>query len=175
MTRIELSDYGNSPFEKLIGHNKIVLDKFIEVDEGFYNARLMKEMVKREKKSTNLSANAKKRWMQNESKSNANAYTDLMQLHKPIEIENENIVITKELYEKICENILDQKEFWLMIFKATKIPAERAQELFKTFSYEQGCIEYRTATELKKHFTNWIKIESKKDNHEQPQKFNGKF
>lgn len=32
MTRIQLSDYGNSPFEKLIGHHKIVLDKWIDLE-----------------------------------------------------------------------------------------------------------------------------------------------
>lgn len=37
MTRIELSDYGNSPFEKLIGHNKIVLDKWIELEVALFS------------------------------------------------------------------------------------------------------------------------------------------
>jgi len=32
MTRIKLSDYGNSPFEKLIGHNKNILDKWNELE-----------------------------------------------------------------------------------------------------------------------------------------------
>lgn len=37
MTRIELSDYGNSPFEKLIGHNKIVLDKWIDLEVALFS------------------------------------------------------------------------------------------------------------------------------------------
>jgi len=37
MTRIELSDYGNSPFEKLIGHNKTVLDKWIDLEVALFS------------------------------------------------------------------------------------------------------------------------------------------
>lgn len=37
MTRIELSDYGNSPFEKLIGHNKIVLDKWTDLEVTLFS------------------------------------------------------------------------------------------------------------------------------------------
>lgn len=38
MTRIQLSDYGNSPFEKLIGHHKIVLDKWIDLEVALFNS-----------------------------------------------------------------------------------------------------------------------------------------
>ncbi len=37
MTRIALSDNGNSPFEKLIGHNKIVLDKWIDLEVALFS------------------------------------------------------------------------------------------------------------------------------------------
>lgn len=37
MTRIELSDYGHSPFEKLIGHNKIVLDRWIDLEVALFS------------------------------------------------------------------------------------------------------------------------------------------
>ena len=37
MTRIEFSDYGNSPFEKLIGHNKAILDKWIELEDALFS------------------------------------------------------------------------------------------------------------------------------------------
>jgi len=37
MTRIKLSDYGNSPFEKLIGHNKAILDKWIELENVLFS------------------------------------------------------------------------------------------------------------------------------------------
>jgi len=46
--------------------------KFIETEDGFYNKRLMEEMIKRQKKSENLSANALKGWaLRKQSKSNA--------------------------------------------------------------------------------------------------------
>lgn len=74
-----------------------VAEKFIMTDDGYYNERLMKEMVKREKKSNNLSANAKARWsknanaMQKPCKSNAIASDLHSDLHMPIENEIENI------------------------------------------------------------------------------------
>ena len=37
MTRIEFSDYGSSPFEKLIGHNKAILDKWTELENVLFN------------------------------------------------------------------------------------------------------------------------------------------
>ena len=37
MTRIKLSEHGNSPFEKLIGHNKIVLDKWIDLEVALFS------------------------------------------------------------------------------------------------------------------------------------------
>lgn len=36
MTRIDLSEYGNSPFEKLLGHNKDILDKWGELETIFF-------------------------------------------------------------------------------------------------------------------------------------------
>ncbi len=36
MTRIKLSEYGNSPFEKLIGHNRTVLDKWIDLEVALF-------------------------------------------------------------------------------------------------------------------------------------------
>ena len=38
MTRIKLSDYGSSPFEKLIGHNKNILDKWNEVELALFKS-----------------------------------------------------------------------------------------------------------------------------------------
>ena len=36
MTRIKPSQYGNSPFEKLIGHNKIVLEKWTALEIALF-------------------------------------------------------------------------------------------------------------------------------------------
>ncbi|ADG93704.1 conserved hypothetical protein [Arcobacter nitrofigilis DSM 7299] len=38
MTRIKLSNYGNSAFEKLIGHNKNILDKWNELEVTLFTS-----------------------------------------------------------------------------------------------------------------------------------------
>ncbi len=78
-------------FNSMISNNEIIKTKFVEVEEGFYNKRLMDEIIKRSHKSSNLSANAKKRW-NNQCKSNAIAYN----LHMPIENENEDVNVIKD-------------------------------------------------------------------------------
>ena len=46
MTRIKLSDYGNTAFEKLIGHNKVVLDKWLELETVlFRDTKLDKNLL----------------------------------------------------------------------------------------------------------------------------------
>lgn len=85
-------------FNTLIGNNEIVKSKFIEVEDGFFNERLMIEIEKRNKKSSNLSANALKRWenvKQKKSKSNAIA----LQRNMPTENENERYNYIKEEYK----------------------------------------------------------------------------
>jgi len=49
-------------FHEIVCNDKKLLKKFKECDDGFYNERLLFEMNKRNKKSNNLSENAKKRW-----------------------------------------------------------------------------------------------------------------
>lgn len=78
--------------------NPNIKSKFVECDEGFYNERLTEEMIKRSKKSANLSQNAKKGWaLRKKSKSNANASN----LHMPIENENEDENEIKKENKKI--------------------------------------------------------------------------
>ena len=73
-------------FDAFIGPHEILRKKFIFTDDGFvFNERLLAEMAKRSKKSSNLSTNAKKSW-EKRCKSDANA----MQLHMPPENENED-------------------------------------------------------------------------------------
>lgn len=72
-------------FNSMVQDNEIVRKKFVETDDGFFNERLIIEMERRAVKSTNMSANAKKRW-EKHSKSNAKASAK----HIPIETENEN-------------------------------------------------------------------------------------
>ena len=76
-------------FDHFVGQHEIIRSKF-EINGGkAFNARLVEEMAKRERKSCNLSANAKKSW-EKRSKCNANAMQMHMQGHMPIENENEN-------------------------------------------------------------------------------------
>jgi uncharacterized protein YdaU (DUF1376 family) len=94
-------------FNNMVLNHDIIKTKFVETEEGFFNQRLMVEMVKRNKKSNNLSANAKIRWeklKQLNSKSNAIA----LQMDMPIEDENENEikdVIINEINKGIDKKI----------------------------------------------------------------------
>ena len=95
-------------FNQTVQNVKIVKDKFIESEDGFYNQRLMDEMVKRKKKSTNLSLNALKRWeKEKECKGNAIA----LPKHMPIENENEDVnvnVIKKNKRDFFQKPTLDE-------------------------------------------------------------------
>ena len=91
-----------STFESIVGVSNFIRSKFIETEEGWFNIRLMKEIEKRQVKSTNMSENAKIRWlrykenakaMQLHSKSNATA---MQPKDKDI-----NININKKLRSKI--------------------------------------------------------------------------
>ena len=78
-------------FNNMVNGDKIIEDKFVKTDDGYYNDRLMDEIVKRKKKSENLSANAKKRWEDaNGMQLHKNTDAKRMQLDMPIEDENEN-------------------------------------------------------------------------------------
>lgn len=91
-------------FNQIVKSHEIIKNKFVESEEGFYNERLMNEMIKRNNKSNNLSANALKRWnKQKECKSNAIASS----LNMPIENENE-IYINKEKVSKFKKPSLEE-------------------------------------------------------------------
>jgi alkylhydroperoxidase family enzyme len=34
--RIELSEYGGSPFQRIIGHNRVILDRWNDLEDSFY-------------------------------------------------------------------------------------------------------------------------------------------
>lgn len=121
-------------FNQFIGEHIIIKTKFIETEEGFFNKRLMEEMLKREKKSSNLSDNAKKRW-DNQCKSNAIAYD----LHMPIEDENENededVNVIKAIVEDL-NNILNTK-YKYMSGKTKKLIRARLNEGFGLDDFKQ--------------------------------------
>ena len=89
-------------FDLLVGDDEQIRTKFIKAKEGYYNKRLMDEIVKRAKKSENLSKNALKRWEKERCKSNANAST----LHMPIEDENEDEIVDVNSNEYILSKLL---------------------------------------------------------------------
>lgn len=79
-------------FNRMSDQFPSVKEKFIETEDGFFNERLMKEITLRAKKSTNLSANACKRWeMHKQKKSQSNAIASALQMPSEDENENENI------------------------------------------------------------------------------------
>lgn len=53
MTRIKLSENGNTPFEKVIGHNMEILKKWKELDEIFWrNSSLDKNLLEQIRRTT---------------------------------------------------------------------------------------------------------------------------
>lgn len=95
-------------FNMMTDGDKIIQSKFIETDDGFYNERMMIEMEKRKKKSSNLSANALKRWKkekQKQCKSNAIA----LQGDMPTEDEDKDLLL-KDYIKKIIPTTLNTKE-----------------------------------------------------------------
>jgi hypothetical protein len=82
-------------FDEIVGDDRKIRRKFTETDDGYFNERMMSEMVKRQKKSTNLSANAKIRWAkvkELESKSNAIASTAHMPSKDRDKDKNEDVL-----------------------------------------------------------------------------------
>lgn len=68
-------------FNSTVKDNKKLRNKFVETKDGFYNKTLTDIMVQRQKKSSNLSANALIRWNKDKQmlcKSNAIADTNVM-------------------------------------------------------------------------------------------------
>lgn len=96
-------------FDEMVKDDRIIRSKFVKANGGYYNARLMEEMTKREKKSSNLSANAKKGW-ENRCKSNANA----MPKHMPIENENEIANATNTTKRTTKTTSLNNEEFEIL-------------------------------------------------------------
>lgn len=105
-----------SSFNAIVNGSDILKSKFIETEDGFYNERLMQEMMLRKVKSSNLSANAIKRW-KNNSKSNAIALqkhcksnASASKLHMPIEDEDENEIKDEIKDVNINKNTIKKHE-----------------------------------------------------------------
>lgn len=172
-----------SVFTVMVGNHEIVKSKFIETEDGFFNERLMKEIVKRSKKSTNLSVNAKKRWDIQKEKSaellkkfqeDANA----MQLHSksisiasgrhmPIENENESVLSGKggmgekpEDPEQDCFNSLITDIDWIQgIATQYKVGAEQVTKYLEEFKLHRFTDKqiFNGRRDYITHFKNWLR------------------
>ena len=95
-------------FESMSGDSTNVSSKFVQAEDGYFNERLMAEMVKRQKKSDSMSANAMKRWsengMQKQCKSNAKASNQ----HMPTEDRNRK-VFKKPTIDQVIEYCKERK------------------------------------------------------------------
>lgn len=131
-------------FDELVKDDRQIRSKFVKTDDGYYNERLMKEMANRSKKSSNLSANAKKRW-DNVCKSNAIA----MPKHMPIE--NENINTTKTTDKKTINNkdkyiefvYMYKKEYQTLCDQYTKQKADEYIERLNLYIGSKG-VKYKS-------------------------------
>lgn len=155
-------------FNEATGDNSKIRSKFIETDKGFINERLMNEMEARQKKSTNLSLNAKEMWKQRKSnaivkqkqyKSNAIA----SDLHMPIEDEDENkdinIIKYAENFKK--QLLADQYalESSVMNNGLSPIDIAPAVEMFFSTKIATGeAAEWKTYKEAKRNFIYWLKF-----------------
>lgn len=160
-------------FNSISGESEVLKSKFIESEDGFYNERLLLEMGKRQKKSTNLSANAKKRWentIQKQCNSNAIAYTGLM----PTENENENVLkgivkgnLPKEKIEGMIypdsdlENKLSMSDCILRFARKYNKTEDQIRGMIKEFVIAQES-PYHTFKRAIEHFGNWIPLELKR-------------
>lgn len=92
-------------FDSMVKEDSLIREKFIEDSEGYYNQRMLDEMIKRKKKSDNLSANALKRWS-NEKLKKCKSNAIASNLNMPTKDEDEN----KD--EDIINNKIDFEIFW---------------------------------------------------------------
>lgn len=176
-------------FNNMVKDDAVVRSKFIETEDGFYNERLMQEMVLRQKKSTNLSANAQKRWAKatlGDANACANASATDMELNMPTEDEDEDVNLVdinkggvgeisppryidqfksqpKFKVEHIRE--LPKQTLWyenvIRSYKISPDDFNRLVDEFISHCHSQGKDEDKTERDLKSHFTNWLGVKQK--------------
>lgn len=100
-------------FNSLVGEDLILLKKFIESKDGFYNERLADEMESRCKKSTNISSAAKETWAKRKKEIQKNTIVKksykkgsaiAIQPEDEDEVKNENIVTHERVVKETVEN-----------------------------------------------------------------------
>ena len=145
-------------FNNIIGNNDIIRNKFIETEDGFYNERMMNEMIKRKKKSSSLSANALKRWekeKQKDCKSNAIASN----LHMPIEDRDEDRDVSISVFEELWNNYpkKDGKKQALKHYKASVKTKEDMNNIYKAaLNYKQYIETEKIEVKFIKNGSTWF-------------------
>ena len=77
-------------FENIVKDHQIIRTKFKKKRQGFYNPRMLDEMLKRKKKSNNLSINALKRWNKGKEQKQCKSNAIASKKHMPIKDKDEN-------------------------------------------------------------------------------------
>lgn len=77
-------------FNNKVGTHDIIREKFVETEDGFFNERMMVEIEKRKKKSSNMSAKAKLRWDKHKQEQCVGITSA-----KPTEDEDENEIVNE--------------------------------------------------------------------------------
>lgn len=155
-------------FNGMVKDDAMILSKFIETDDGFFNVRLMEEMNKRAKKSKNLSDNAKARW--NKYKGNAIALQKDMPTENEIEDVNEVDLIntkpstavkkTNDDFAKDYQDSHTQVANGIRVLKINNLrqDEENLLHLLQCFvtALNHANAKKQSFNEFTQHFTNWI-------------------
>lgn len=142
-------------FNTTVNSHDKVRAKFTETEDGFYNNRLMEEMIRRQKKSTNLSANAFKRWekdKQMQCKSNANVDAGQMPTEDEDEDVNESGIKDKKDNEKSLE-YLDNNLNNFRIDEFNGINIDREYKKFRDYLKSKG----KAYKNYSAGFRNWLR------------------
>ena len=151
-------------FNSKVPEDSIIRKKFKKDEEGFYNQRLLDEMIKREKKCSNLSENAKKRWSEaKQLKSKVNAIASQKNMQTEIENKNTNKdkYMTKDMFEMFWDKYPKKTDKKKAKEKFLKLDSE----LFNTIMY---ALDYQIqSTQWKEGYipnpTTWINGERWED------------
>lgn len=153
-------------FNSVVKDSKLLREKFVESEDGFYNLRLMSEMEKRAIKSNNLSANAMQRWQkdkQKQCKSNAIA----SHRHMPTENENENENVKEDIYIK--EDIYRKEDIYIntcdpnlieRVSKGLPNPSQRIKDKDKCETNLIPIEEHPLQVHIKKNCPNISKLKT---------------
>lgn len=153
-----------SSFNSLVGLHDIIRGKFIESENGYYNVRLMEEMQKRSKKSTNISQAVKDVWEKRKKAIALESHNKLMESHTKndgiamgIEDEDSSSVLNnkdthKIFAKKLFDSDLEKDEIEISTHK--KVTEKNLKEFNAHLGTESK--HHSNYSEYKKHYKNWL-------------------